>query len=234
MLKLDEVHSYYGDAHILQGVSLKVEQGALVALLGRNGAGKSTTLKTIMGLVRPRHGQITFAGRNIASLPSEEIARLGVGYVPEDRGIIPNLTVAENLRLGMLGSRVRGGFPDRLARAFDYFPALRTLMKRRGGLLSGGEQQMLTLARALVASPTLMLIDEPTEGLSPTLVQSLVGSLQQINAAGATILLVEQNLEIALAISNYCYVLDQGRVRFHGSPLELISNQRLKQQLLGV
>jgi branched-chain amino acid transport system ATP-binding protein len=173
-------------------------------------------------------------GCDIAAEPCEEIARLGVAYVPEERGIIPNLTVGENLRLGILGS---GGLADaakRYAEAFEYFPALKPMFNRRGGHLSGGEQQMLALARALIARPQLMLVDEPTEGLSPRLVENLVGALRRINGQGTTILLVEQSAEVALAISSYVYVMDQGQMVFDGLPDSLKANERLQQTLLGV
>jgi len=225
MLIVDNIHTYYGDAHVLHGVSLKVKRGQIVTLLGRNGAGKSTTLKSIMGIVPVRFGSVRFLDRNIAEQPCEEVARLGVAYVPEERGIIPNLTVGENLRLGILGS---GGL------AFQYFPALKPMFTRRGGHLSGGEQQMLALARAVVARPALMLVDEPTEGLSPLLVKNLVDALRRINEQGTTILLVEQIAEVAFAISSYVYVMDQGQIQFEGLPGSLKENEELLQTLLGV
>jgi branched-chain amino acid transport system ATP-binding protein len=234
MLVVDNIHSYYGDAHVLQGVSLKVERNAVVTLLGRNGAGKSTTLKSIMGIVRVRFGNVRFLSRAIAGDPCEEIARLGIAYVPEERGILPNLTVAENLRLGILGSSSQDHAAERYEEAFTYFPALKPMINRRGGLLSGGEQQMLAIARALVARPTLMLVDEPTEGLAPVLIDTLISSLRSINQKGTTILLVEQSLEVAIALSTYVYVIDQGRIQFEGPPHALQSDEMLKQELLGV
>jgi branched-chain amino acid transport system ATP-binding protein len=234
MLSVENIHTYYGDAHVLHGVSLKVERGQIVTLLGRNGAGKSTTLKSIMGIVPVRFGNISLLGRKITSEPCEEIARLGVAYVPEERGIIPNLTVGENLRLGVLGSGGVAEATERYAEAFEYFPALKPLVGRRGGHLSGGEQQMLALARALVARPLLMLVDEPTEGLSPLLVTKLVDALRRINKKGTTILLVEQSAEVAFAISSYVYVMDQGQMQFEGLPEALEANEGLQQTLLGV
>jgi branched-chain amino acid transport system ATP-binding protein len=234
MLNIENIHTYYGDAHVLHGVSLKVERGQIVTLLGRNGAGKSTTLKSIMGIVPVRFGSIRFLDRNIVSEPCEEIARLGIAYVPEERGIIPNLTVGENLRLGILGSGGVADAKERYSEAFGYFPALQPMLNRRGGHLSGGEQQMLALARAVVAHPQLMLVDEPTEGLSPLLVKNLVDTLRQINKQGTTILLVEQNAEVAFAISSYVYVMDQGQVQFEGLPASLAENDTLQQTLLGV
>jgi branched-chain amino acid transport system ATP-binding protein len=234
MLVVEKIDSYYGDSHVLHGVSLHVKRGALVALLGRNGAGKSTTLKSIMGIVPVRLGQITINGRNITSTPCEEIAHLGIAYVPEERGVIPNLTVAENLRLGILGSDGREDADERFTLAYDYFPALKSMPNRRGGLLSGGEQQMLALARALVARPSVILIDEPMEGLSPLLVQTLTNTIRQINQKGTTVLLVEQSLDIAFALASYIYVIDQGHIRFDGLPDALRRDQTLQQALLGV
>jgi branched-chain amino acid transport system ATP-binding protein len=181
MLSIENIHTFYGDAHVLHGVSLKVEPGQIVALLGRNGAGKSTTLKSIMGIAPVRFGSIRFLERDIASEPCEEIARLGIAYVPEERGILPNLTVGENLRLGVLGSGGVREADERYSEALNYFPTLKPMLGRRGGHLSGGEQQMLALARALVARPRLMLVDEPTEGLSPLMVERLVDALKLIN-----------------------------------------------------
>jgi branched-chain amino acid transport system ATP-binding protein len=234
MLIVDNIHTYYGDAHVLHGVSLKVKRGQIVTLLGRNGAGKSTTLKSIMGIVPVRFGSVRFLDRNIAEQPCEEVARLGVAYVPEERGIIPNLTVGENLRLGILGSGGLAEAAERYAEAFQYFPALKPMFTRRGGHLSGGEQQMLALARAVVARPALMLVDEPTEGLSPLLVKNLVDALRRINEQGTTILLVEQIAEVAFAISSYVYVMDQGQIQFEGLPGSLKENEELLQTLLGV
>jgi branched-chain amino acid transport system ATP-binding protein len=234
MLIVDNIHTYYGDAHVLHGVSLKVKRGQIVTLLGRNGAGKSTTLKSIMGIVPVRFGSVRFLDRNIAEQPCEEVARLGVAYVPEERGIIPNLTVGENLRLGILGSGGLVEAAERYAEAFEYFPALKPMFSRRGGHLSGGEQQMLALARAVVARPALMLVDEPTEGLSPLLVKNLVDALREINEQGTTILLVEQSAEVAFAISSYVYVMDQGQIQFEGLPGSLEENEELQQTLLGV
>jgi branched-chain amino acid transport system ATP-binding protein len=234
MLIVDNIHTYYGDAHVLHGVSLKVKRGQIVTLLGRNGAGKSTTLKSIMGIVPVRFGSVRFLDRNIAEQPCEEVARLGVAYVPEERGIIPNLTVGENLRLGILGSGGLVEAAERYAEAFKYFPALKPMFSRRGGHLSGGEQQMLALARAVVARPALMLVDEPTEGLSPLLVKNLVDALREINEQGTTILLVEQSAEVAFAISSYVYVMDQGQIQFEGLPGSLEENEELQQTLLGV
>ena len=234
MLVVENIHSYYGDAHVLHGIDLRVEEGKIVTLLGRNGAGKSTTFKSIMGIVPVRAGNIRFFDRELVGLSSDGVARLGIAYVPEDRGIIPNLTVGENLRLGTLASggiaRRNGGWDEVL----DYFPALADILNRKGGLLSGGEQQMLALARALVSNPRLILVDEATEGLSPVIVQTLIAALKRMNERGTSILLVEQRLDVAFELSNHVYVIDQGHNRFDGSPAALRNDAALQQQLLGV
>jgi branched-chain amino acid transport system ATP-binding protein len=234
MLAVEAIHSYYGDAHVLQGISLQVAAGTIVGLLGRNGAGKSTTLRSISGGVPIRSGRILLGAAEISRLPCEAVARRGVAFVPEERGIIPNLTVAENLRLGIIGSGGQREAPRRLDRALGYFPALRPLLHRRGGLLSGGEQQMLAIARAVAAAPSLMLVDEPTEGLSPLIAAAVVDGLRQINQEGTAILLVEQNLDVALALAGHLYVVDQGQIRFEGSPQALRADAALVQDLLGV
>ena len=235
LLALEGLHAYYGEAHILQGVSLAVGPGEVVTLIGRNGAGKTTTLKSIMGLVPPR-GRISFDGRELAGLATHDIARAGIAYVPEERRILPNLSVAENLRLGMLGA-ARGTQAENGAaveEVLTYFPRLRERYEQKGKSLSGGEQQMLAIARGLVARPKLMLVDEPTEGLSPLLVESLTEILGEINRRGTTILLVEQILEVALALSHRLYVMDQGRIQFTGTPDALRADPEIQQRFLGV
>src|SRR5262245_59212646 len=217
MLELEEVHSYYGQSHVIQGVSLVVRRGETGALVGRNGAGKTTLLKSIMGIVPARRGRMVLDGRDITGLPPHEIARRGVTLVPEDRRIFPRLTVAENLRIA---ARARGGSAEdagRLDRVFAYFPRLRERLRQSGQSLSGGEQQMLALARGFLTGPDLMLIDERSGGLMPMLVESLMDILRRINGEGITILLVEQDLEVALALAGRCYVLDQGAIQFEGS-----------------
>jgi branched-chain amino acid transport system ATP-binding protein len=236
LLAVEGLHAYYGDAHILQGVSLAVGAGEVVTLIGRNGAGKTTTLRSIMGLVPPRGGHITFDGRELTRLPTHEVARAGIAYVPEERRILPNLSVAENLRLGILGAG-RGAQADNgaaMEEVLTYFPRLRDRYEQKGKSLSGGEQQMLAIARGLVARPKLMLVDEPTEGLSPLLVESLTGILGEINRRGTTILLVEQMLEVALALSHRLYVMDQGRIQFEGTPAALRADPEIQQRFLGV
>ena len=237
LLELDEVHTYYGEAHILQGVSARVEEGEVVTLIGRNGAGKTTTLRSIMGLTRPQRGAVRLRGEDITALPTHEIVRRGIAWVPEERRVLPNLTVLENLRLALLGAR-RGGAANggdgALEEAFEYFPRLRERIGHRGRLLSGGEQQMLAIARGLVARPALILVDEPTEGLAPLLVRSLTEILAAINRRGTTILLVEQTLEVALTLSHRLYVMDQGRIQFEGTPEALRQDPTVQQRFLGI
>jgi branched-chain amino acid transport system ATP-binding protein len=233
LLALRDVHTHYGEAHILQGVSLALESGEVVALIGRNGAGKTTTLRTIMGIAKPTRGSIEFRGEDITHRQPHEIARRGIAWIPEERRVLPNITVLQNLQLGMLGART----PDQEAvveTAFEYFPRLRERKNQPGRFLSGGEQQMLAIARGLVARPELMLVDEPTEGLAPLLVESLTGILASINKTGTSILLVEQTLEVALALAHRLYVMDQGQIQFAGTPDELRGNSAVQQRFLGV
>jgi branched-chain amino acid transport system ATP-binding protein len=204
-----------------------------VTLIGRNGAGKTTTLKSIMGIARPRRGAIRMDGQDLTNLPTHGIAQRGIAWVPEERRVLPNLTVRDNLRLGYLGGKVADSGPL-LEEVFTYFPRLRERIEHRGRFLSGGEQQMLAIARGLVARPRLMLVDEPTEGLAPMLVQSLTEILREINRRGTTILLVEQALEVALGLSHRLYVMDQGRIQFEGTPEKLRADPAIQQRFLGV
>ena len=233
MLALEDVHAYYGEAHILQGVSIAVGEGEVVTLIGRNGAGKTTTLLSIMGVVRPRGGRVRFLGEDITGFGPHEVARRGIAWVPEERRVLPNLTVLENLRLGWLGGR-RGNGAENFDEVLEFFPRLRDRIGHKGRFLSGGEQQMLAIARGLVARPKLMLVDEPTEGLAPLLVQSLTHILGEISRRGTTILLVEQTLEVALALSHRLYVMDQGRIQFEGTPDALRRDPAIQQRFLGV
>jgi branched-chain amino acid transport system ATP-binding protein len=231
LLSVEDVHTYYGEAHILQGVSLAVGDGEVVTMIGRNGAGKTTTLRSIMGIARARRGAVRLSGQDITGLDTHEIVRRGVGWVPEERRVLPNLTVLENLRLGMMASPG----PDaerRLEEALAYFPRLRERLTQKGRFLSGGEQQMLAIARGLVARPRIMLVDEPTEGLAPLLVASLTEILREINRRGTTILLVEQTLEVAMALSHRLYVMDQGRIQFEGTPEALRQDPTIQQRFL--
>jgi len=234
LLTVEDLHTYYGEAHILQGISLTVGEREVVTLIGRNGAGKTTTLRSIMGVARPARGRITFEGTDIARLEPHQVAQRGIAWIPEERRVLPNLTVADNLRLAMLGAGVKEPEAALFAEVFDYFPRLKERLEYRGRFLSGGEQQMLAIARGLVARPKLMLIDEPTEGLAPLLVQSLTAILAAISKKGSTILLVEQSLEVALALSTRLYVVDQGRIQFSGTPDELKREPTIQQRFLGV
>ncbi len=233
LLAVENIHTYYGEAHVLQGVSIAVDQGEVVTLIGRNGAGKTTTLKSIMGITRPRRGRVLLGGDDITALDTHQVARRGIAWVPEERRVLPNLTVLENLRLGRLGARANGDGDD-FERVFATFPRLKERIGHLGRFLSGGEQQMLAIARGMVAAPAIMLVDEPTEGLSPMLVQTLTDVLREINAKGTTILLVEQTLEVALALSHRLYVLDQGRVQFEGTPEALRHDPTIQQRFLTV
>src|SRR3981189_1959758 len=215
MLSLDNVNAYYGDSHILHGVSLAVKEGEVVCLLGRNGAGKTTTILTIMGYLKPRPGRVLFRGRDIAALPPYAVARLGFGFVPQERGIFPSLTVRENLTVfarGSIGSRWT------LERILELFPSLRARERNLGFQLSGGEQQMLSIARALMLNPSLLLLDEPSEGLAPMIVQEIIEVLKNLKRAGLATLLVEQNLRTALAVADRHHVMNKGDTCFPGSP----------------
>ncbi|MGH7189753.1 MAG: ABC transporter ATP-binding protein [Acetobacteraceae bacterium] len=212
MLSLENVHAYYGKSHILHGVALEVAPREIVCLLGRNGAGKTTTLKSITGVVPPRTGEIRFAGKQITGLPTHSIARLGIALVPDHRGIFKSLSVAENLAIAR-----RPGSVWQIADVYRHFPRLEERSESGGGTLSGGEQQMLAIARALINAPRLLLLDEPTEGLAPVIVEELVRIIADIRNIGLGILLVEQNLEVCMALADRHYVLEQGRIVWQGT-----------------
>ena len=231
MLTVRDLHAFYGKSHILQGVSLTVGEGEIVSLLGRNGVGRSTTIKAIMGDVRAQ-GSVRFRDEEICGLPPYVIARKGLGYVPENRDIFPSLTVRQNLLLGMKNPRRPGRWS--MDDMFQLFPALRERADAQGAVLSGGEQQMLTICRTLMGDPKLIMIDEPTEGLAPMLVQQVAGLLTEIAQRGVAILLVEQKLTIALTISRRVYVMGRGRVVFEGTPHELRGNEALRKEWLEV
>ena len=232
MLRVEEVDAYYGASHTLQSISLEVPRGSVVALLGRNGAGKSTTLKSIMGVVRVAQGTIRFAGEAIHRLPLHRIARRGIAYVPEERGIFASLTVDEHLAV----SRPRGGGERRFPaeKLYAIFPALAERRRHRGNELSGGEQQMLAIARALRQEPRLLILDEPTEGLAPVIVERIAGALHTLKQDGMTMLLVEQNYPFALSLAERIYVLGKGRVRWHGTAAELAATPAVVHTWLGV
>jgi len=231
MLEVDDLHAYYGKSHILQGASFRVGAGEIVSLLGRNGAGRSTAVKTIMGEVRPV-GSIRFSGERIDGLAPHQIARRGLGYVSEDRAIFPTLTVRENLQLGMKSAR--GGQCWTMREVFALFPVLEARIDTPGGVLSGGEQQMLTMCRTLMGDPDLVMVDEPTEGLAPQLAELVRDLLLRIAGHGVAILLIEQKLTIAMAISSRIYVMGQGRVVFEGTPAELRANADVRREWLEV
>ena len=231
MLEVADLHAYYGKSHILHGVTFAVGEGEIVTMLGRNGVGRSTTLKAIMGNVAP-HGAIVFRQRPIAGMRPFEIARLGLGYVPEDRAIFPSLTVRQNLVLGQKGAREGGRWSTR--DMFAIFPRLEERADVPAGVLSGGEQQMLTICRTLMGDPDLIMVDEPTEGLSPQMVERVGGLLRRIAERGVAILLVEQKLTIALEISKRLYVMGHGRIVFEGTPAGLRANAGVRKEWLEV
>jgi branched-chain amino acid transport system ATP-binding protein len=229
MLNVEGLHAFYGLSHVLHGLSLSVTKGDVVALLGRNGAGKSTTMKAIMGVVPPRHGTVHFKGQGIAGLPPYRIARLGIAYVPEERRIFPDLTVRENLDIGRTENS-----SWTLERVYDLFPPLARLGRRLGGHLSGGEQQMLAIGRALMSDPQLLLLDEPSEGLAPVFVERLEDSLARLKTAGLTILLAEQNLEFIRSLANRGYIVDKGHVVYAGPVRDLWERKEMSVRYLAV
>jgi branched-chain amino acid transport system ATP-binding protein len=230
MLALDNVNAYYGDSHILHGVSLSVREGEVVCLLGRNGAGKTTTIMTVMGYLHPRAGSISYNGRDIGALPPYAVARLGFGLVPQERGIFPSLTVRENLTV--FARADKGGWT--LQRIFDLFPGLHARERSLGFQLSGGEQQMLSIARALMLNPSLLLLDEPSEGLAPLIVQEIIEVLKRLKGEGLAILLVEQNLRAAFALADRHHVMNKGTICFTGSTAELEGNEFVLRNYLSV
>jgi branched-chain amino acid transport system ATP-binding protein len=239
MLGVDNLHAYYGDSHILQGVSLRVEPGHVCALLGRNGAGKTTTIKAIIGEVRPRHGRVIIAGQDLAGAPPEQIARAGVGLVPQGRAIFSTLTARENL---LFAARPGGARPEAARpeaawtedRVYTLFPRLRERLGHRGNQLSGGEQQMLSIGRALLTNPRVLLMDEPSEGLAPLLVREIGRVVDQLRGSGMAILLVEQNLSMALAVADHVAVLNKGQIVYQASPDALRREEHVKRTFLGV
>ncbi|HEY4925300.1 MAG TPA: ABC transporter ATP-binding protein [Roseiarcus sp.] len=231
MLEVDDLHAYYGKSHILHGVSFRIGAGEIVSLLGRNGVGRSTTIKALMGDVAPK-GSIRFKGEEIAGLKPHQTARKGLGYVPETRDIFPTLTVRQNLMLGEKTGKAGGRWT--MEDMFRMFPVLKERAEAPGGVLSGGEQQMLTMCRTLMGDPDLVMIDEPTEGLSPMMVEHVGRLLEEIGRRGVSILLVEQKLTIALKISARLYVMGHGRIVFEGTPAELENNAAIRKEWLEV
>lgn len=234
LLLVEDLHVSYGNIRAIRGISFQVLPGQIVTLIGANGAGKSTTLRAISGIVPATSGRITFAGHNLVRTPPERITALGIAHVPEGRGIFGNLTVYENLKLATFLRRDREEIRQDFERVFTVFPRLRERQRQLAGTLSGGEQQMLAVARALMTRGRLMLLDEPSMGLSPILVEEIFGVIQEIRRAGTTILLVEQNAHMALKVADYCYVLETGTMAMSGTPAELAGDPRVKAAYLGI
>ena len=234
MLEVRDIHTYYGDSYVLQGVSLQAEQGSVVAVLGRNGMGKTTLMRSIIGFTPPRRGQLWFKGVEITRLPPYRIARMGMGIIPQGRRIFPSLSVRENLAIAARLHSARDGKRWTLERVFGLFPRLQERLLHSGRALSGGEQQMLASARALIGNPDFLLMDEPSEGLAPLLVQELGRIIQQLKAEGLSMLLVEQNLPFALQLADYVYVMSKGRMVYEAPPHALAQNEEVKAQYLGI
>jgi branched-chain amino acid transport system ATP-binding protein len=233
MLEIKDLHTYYGNIHALKGISLHVEQGEVVTLIGSNGAGKTTTLRTIQGLLRPREGKILFEGDSLGSLSTQAIVRLGISQSPEGRLIFPRMTVRENLEMGAFSRNDSLGIKSDTERILNLFPRLRERINQKGGTLSGGEQQMLAIGRAMMARPRLLLLDEPSMGLAPLLVTQIFSIIRDINAQGTTILLVEQNARMALTVANRGYVLQTGQIVLTGTRQDLQSNETVRKAYLG-
>lgn len=234
LLELKDLHAFYGESHILQGISLEVDNGEIVSLLGRNGVGKTTTLKSIIGLLAPRSGQVLLKDRNLSGLPPHTIANLGVGYVPEERRIFPRLTVRENLLMGIKPGQKESANGWSVEKIYDYFPPLKARDRQRGAYLSGGEQQMLTLGRALMGEPEVLLLDEPTEGLAPIIVETLERVITDVHDHGVAILLVEQNMRVVLRLAKRIYVISKGKIVFQGSGQDLKKAQDIREKYLEV
>jgi len=232
MLELKDIHTYYGDSYILQGVSLKVNEGSVVALLGRNGMGKTTTIRSIIGLAPPRRGEIIFKGKNVAGLPPYAIARRGIGLVPQGREIFPSLSVRGNLTMAARSKGADKGWT--LDNIYTRFPILKLRAETRGTLLSGGEQQMLCIARALMTNPDSLLLDEPSEGLAPIVVQEVGRIIGEIKKSSLSILLVEQNVSMALALADYAYIISKGQIVYESAPDILKANEEIKLKFLGI
>ena len=230
MLEVEGIHTYYGLSHILFDVSLNVSKGEIACLLGRNGAGKSTTMRSIMGLTPPRQGTISFNGKTVTGKKPYQLARLGIGYVPDDRRVFADLTVGDNLEISE--RRPSGKAAWTKESVYDFFPALGHIDTRKAGLLSGGEQQMLTIARALMTNPEFLLLDEPTEGLAPMVVKTLEEQISKLKDKGLTVLLAEQNQKVAFSLSDQGYVIDNGMIRYHGSIDDLRDNEEVRKKYL--
>jgi len=234
LLEVHDLNVYYGAIHALQGLSFHIEEGEIVSLIGANGAGKSTTLRTVSGILRPRNGHISFKGQDITTMPAEQIVRMGISHVPEGRKIFAPLTVRENLAMGAYTRNDPEEIQKSMERAFISFPRLKERFNQLGGTLSGGEQQMLATARGMMSKPSLLLLDEPSMGLSPILVEEIFKIIKEINSQGTSILLVEQNALMALSISTRAYVLETGRIVLEGNAEEVKNNPQVKAAYLGV
>ena len=233
MLKIENINVYYGVIHALKGISVEVKKGEIVTLIGANGAGKSTILRTISGLLRTKTGQINFEGQNIAGMKAQDIVKLSISQVPEGRRVFSNMTVLENLELGAYIRRDSTGIKQDLEKIFDRFPQLTKRRSQLAGTMSGGEQQMLAMGRALMSRPRLLLLDEPSMGLAPLLVREIFSIIKEINATGTTVLLVEQNAHMALSIANRAYVLETGRITLSGDAKELAASEDVRKAYLG-
>lgn len=232
LLEVTDLNTYYGQSHALQNISFNVEEGEVVALLGRNGMGKSTTLKSIMGLLKPRSGKVQFEGRDITGFNPFKVARAGIGYVPEERRIFPTLSVLDNLKMGIKGSNTPNTWT--VERIFEHFPFMKDRTHQKGGHLSGGEQQMLTIGRTLMGNPRLLMVDEPTEGLSPIMVKAVRDVLKQIKSSGISILLVEHNLKVALSVADRVYLMGKAHIGYCGTAKELDADAEARKKYLEV
>jgi len=233
MLKIDTIHVYYGAIHALKGVSLEVHKGEIVTLIGANGAGKSTTLRTVSGLLAPKSGGISFLGENIAGMPAHEIVKRGISQVPEGRRIFAEMSVQENLEMGAFTRKDKAGVEKDFEIVYNRFPRLKERRKQQAGTLSGGEQQMLAMGRALMSRPKLLLLDEPSMGLAPLLIKEIFSIIEDINREGTTVLLVEQNANMALSIAHRAYVMETGRITLQGAAKELAASEDVRKAYLG-
>ena len=234
MLSVENIDVFYGDAQALDGVSLEVEEGAIVAIVGANGAGKTSLIRTIAGMLRPARGAIRYRGSDIAGWPSHRVCNLGIGQVAEGRQVFPTLTVAENLDTGAMLPRARAQHGANLARVFALFPKLKERLRQAAGTLSGGEQQMLAIGRCLMGAPDLVMFDEPSLGLAPTIVQDVLKAIRDLNREGLTCVLVEQNVAVSLRLASRAYVLENGRITLSGSGADLLADDRVRQAYLGM
>ena len=233
LLKIDDLNTFYGQIHALKGVSLEVTEGEIVTLIGANGAGKSTTLKTISGQIAPKSGTITYCGEQIQGIPAHRVTAKAVIQVPEGRRIFPRMTVQENLEMGAFLRSDKDGIAADFERVFELFPRLKERLNQKGGTLSGGEQQMLAMGRSMMSKPKLLMLDEPSMGLAPVLVEQIFETINKLHAAGITILLVEQNAHMALSIANRGYVLETGEIKLSGTGRELLENEAVRKAYLG-